>query len=301
MKRLGFLIFGVFLFTGCYTQFATMDRLGENQYIPPDSLAANDSGKVVIRDTVRVNDREVCYWTRDIWGRPELRCEDSYYGRDWYRYNSYPWWNRSSGYLYGDYNYYGFDEPCPAYYYYDYSCGACRYYSSYSGGHRDWWWNTGSGSGASSGASSSTIPSRSRNTRTEGIPTASQRTGAPSSTLSKNATTQPATGSSTQNATNQPLTPAQRVRNTRTEGIPTSSEIYEAPKVDPAVRDLNKQIEAERVQQPPSQPAEQPQVQPAQQSSQPSPQQDATPQRDRSNNDNSSGNNGRDRRNSRGW
>ena len=308
MNRVGFLIIGIFLFTGCYTQFATMDRLGANQYVPPDSLMSNDSGKVVIRDTLKVNNNQVCYWTRDAFGRPELRCDDSYYGRDWYRYNNYPWWNSSSSYYYGDYNSYGWDEPCPAYYYYDYSCGACRYYSNYSGGHKDWWWNSGSGSGSGSysgsGSSASTIPARSRNTRTEGIPTASERYNPSSSGLSKGQGIAPSSNSGTGISESQPVAPAQRVRNMRTEGIPTPSEISVTPNVGPAVGDLNKQIEADRAQQAPPQPSSPP-VQSAPQNtrdnSQPQ-QQDAAPQqRDRSNSDNSSGSNNRDRRNSRGW
>jgi hypothetical protein len=126
-----------------------------------DSALAADSASSRVHDTVKVTNNQTCYWTRDFWGRPELRCYDSYYGRDWYRYNYYPWWNRSSSYYYGDYNNYGWNEQCPAYYYYDYSCGACRYYRSYRGNQRSWWWDSPGYSGSTS-SSASSRPSHSR-------------------------------------------------------------------------------------------------------------------------------------------
>lgn len=97
-------------------------------------------------------------------------CEDADYGRDWYRYNYYPWWNRSDPYFYGSYNSYGWDETCPAYYYYDYSCGACRYYSGYEGPRNSWWWNSPSASGRPAVGTGTAHPRRSRSSGVQANP-----------------------------------------------------------------------------------------------------------------------------------
>jgi len=144
------------LVAGCYTQFAYV-RSNADSDVPPDSAYAADGSGAYLRDTVPANPNQVCYWTRDILGRPELVCDDADYGRDWYRYSEYPWWNRSDPYFYGSYNSSGWDQRCPAYYYYDNSCGECRYYSGYGGGdHGTWWWN-------SSGRDRRVIPRRQAN------------------------------------------------------------------------------------------------------------------------------------------
>ncbi len=112
MKRNAAAVLCVFLFAGCYTQFAYVNRAAL-EGVPPDSALPADSASAYIRDSVPANPNQVCYWTRDMWGRPQLVCEDADYGRDWYRYNYYPWWNRSDPYFYGSYNSYGWDETLP--------------------------------------------------------------------------------------------------------------------------------------------------------------------------------------------
>jgi hypothetical protein len=230
MKRIVILILCVLAFSGCYTQFAMVNR-GGPEGMPPDSVMGQDSSQSRIRDTVRIKDREVCYWTRDIWGRPELRCDDSYYGRDWYRYNNYPWWNRSSSYsyYYGDYNYYGWDERCPAYYYFDNSCGACRYYRNYQGA-RTWWWDSPGGSGASS-TSTSSAPLRNHRSGSAGIPYSSEVGAGSSGTLQKQggpaSIGESQTGISERQGT---TTTAERRRRSGSDGVPSASEIT----IDPA-------------------------------------------------------------------
>jgi hypothetical protein len=308
MKQNGVLIVCLLLLAGCYTQFERRDRTLSDQYIPPDSLMSQDSGRANIPDTLRVNNNQYCYWTRDIFGRPELRCDDSYYGRDWYRYNNNPWWSNSSSYYYGNYNSYGWDEPCPAYYYWDNTCGACRYYSSYQG-HRDsWWWNSGSGSYGSSGSSSSktTEPPRTRRSRSAGVPATSfQPSGSSTSGTTRKQSISTDNGQTTIiGETSKPESPADRTRRNRSDGVPSSSEIKNQQNTKAAaVRELNKQLEAEQRQQSPPQssPSYTPQENVQQQSSPPpSPQQNASPPSYPSGQDNSSGDNRRERRNSRG-
>jgi hypothetical protein len=281
------------LLTGCYTQFERSQRVLSDQYLPPDSVMSQDSVRAGIPDTLRVNNNQVCYWTKDIYGRPQLRCEDSYYGRDWYRYNNYPWWNSSSSYYYGDYNYNGWDEPCPAYYYYDNTCGACRYYRNYQGGHRDWWWNS---SNRGSSSSTTSTQSRARHYRTDGIPTSSERSSGPAaSQATRKQTVQPGSGSATViGETGNSEKSTVRARRERTDGIPASNEVRQG--------DLNKQTEVERstVVTPPPTPPPAPET--SQQAPPPAPQpQNTSPQQDRSGQSNSSGDSHGERRNTRGW
>jgi len=263
---------------------------------------SQDSGRANIPDTLRVNNNQVCYWTKDISGRPELRCEDSYYGRDWYRYNNYPWWNSSSSYSYGDYNSYGWDEPCPAYYFYDNSCGACRYYRDYQGGNRNWWWNSGSGY---SGSSSSTTagPPRTRRSRSAGVPASSlQQTGSSKSGTTQKQGISPGNGPSTViGETKNTETTGDRTRRSRSEGVPSSADARNQQNAnDAAIREMNKQLEAQQQQQ--VQPQSPPPQENVQQQSGPPPSapQNTSPPPDRSGQDNSSGDNHRERRNSRG-
>lgn len=102
-------------FGGCYTQLATIHQG------PPSPEAVSQADSEARVDTIRVREREVCYWTRDFWGRAVLECEDTWYSRNWYLYQYSPWWYRTDPYWY-DY------DRCPRYYYYDPSCGCCRYY-----------------------------------------------------------------------------------------------------------------------------------------------------------------------------
>ena len=91
MKRLPIIIF-LSLFTemilsGCYTQFATLDRRAETESAPSttDTDSAGDSIQATQRiDTVTIRERETCYWERDFFGRPRLRCYRNYYDDDWY-------------------------------------------------------------------------------------------------------------------------------------------------------------------------------------------------------------------------
>jgi hypothetical protein len=276
------------LVAGCYTQFAYV-RSSADSDVPPDSAYAADGSGAYLRDTVPANPNQVCYWTRDILGRPELVCDDADYGRDWYRYSEYPWWNRSDPYFYGSYNSSGWDQRCPAYYYYDNSCDACRYYSGYGGGdHGTWWWNS-SGQGSSGYSSSSSKQLRNRNGRTQGIPTSSQRSSGKTVPLSKPATGAASSPSGISEKATSTASPNARVQNSRTEGIPTSGEV-QSPQAE------SKQAETQAV--PPAAPPEQqtaPASQPASSTST-SPQPSST-----SGQDNSSGGNSRGGRNQRGW
>ena len=144
-------------------------------------------------------------------GNPELRCDDADYGRDWYYYNDYPWWNRSDPYFYGSYNYGGWDQRCPAYYYYDHSSGDCRYYTGYSGNQDSWWWNSSSVSGES--AAQASHPRRSRSA---GVPS---RTGNSAVPLNKSSSAQSGSGSSSGGVHVRPrsVVPIQRGENTISE------------------------------------------------------------------------------------
>jgi hypothetical protein len=300
MKKTSGLVVCILLLAGCYTQFAHRNRMMSDQYMPTDSVMASDSVRAHLPDTLKVNSNQVCYWTRDIYGQPQLRCDDSYYGRDWYRYNNSPWWNSSSSYYYGDYNSYGWDEPCPAYYYYDNTCGACRYYRDYEG-QRDWWWDNPGRGFSSSSSPTNTTPSRTLHTRTEGIPTRADRvTGSPTSqTSSKEVAKQSAGTATIIGETGTSETPPVRALHTRTEGIPASDEARDQQNAsDAAAREMNKRIEAERAQDvaPPSPPPSQGNGQES--SPPPAPSQNTSSQQQGSGQDNQSG---RDRHNTRGW
>jgi hypothetical protein len=121
---------GIIALGGCYTQLATVDRT-EQQVTPPENAyayidSAGDTVRVVERtDTVVVEEREVCYWARDFWGRPELRCYETRYDDDWHRYYHYPWWYSS----YGDFDYFSryrhYGCHCPYHTYYHPNCRYC--------------------------------------------------------------------------------------------------------------------------------------------------------------------------------
>ncbi len=118
LLRLALLLIGPWCLTGCYTQFGNV--LNRQEAAIREQSEERDS---TIRkvDTVRVREREVCYWSRDLLGYPVLRCERSNYSRDWHFYHSSPWWYRNDPFWY-DY------DRCPRYYYYDPACRCCRYY-----------------------------------------------------------------------------------------------------------------------------------------------------------------------------
>jgi hypothetical protein len=102
------------MFGGCYTQFSTLNSSAAR---PPQAIpeimvdSAGDTIRVVReKDTITVTNNEVCYWERDLFGQPKLRCYRSFYGNDWNRYSYRPWWQDSyygSDYYspYGSYNY----------------------------------------------------------------------------------------------------------------------------------------------------------------------------------------------------
>jgi hypothetical protein len=135
------------LLPGCYTQVGFAHRQPKAEQIPcPDSLS-DSCGEQSARDTVVIRDdrREVCYWTRNWWGEPTLRCYRTYYNDDWVSYYSDPWWYSRYDLSYG-YN------SCPARYYYDPYTGYCRYYRDYDVYYQP----TGSVRPGSSSGSSST-------------------------------------------------------------------------------------------------------------------------------------------------
>jgi len=184
------IVLGVVMFSGCYTQFST---LTEKREAPPPQIsyeidsASGDTVKVVRSvDTVvgtQGTQQQNCYWTRNFLGEPELRCDNSMYGHDWYVYNDYPWWYRSDPYYYDSYG------RCPRYYYYDVGCGCCQYWGG--GGFRDYNYNRSGGRGNSiSGSggngrtrqtSSSTVPSKQNVRQQQGV----QKVGSDAAVLNR--------------------------------------------------------------------------------------------------------------------
>ncbi|MBD3242816.1 MAG: hypothetical protein GF331_19650 [Chitinivibrionales bacterium] len=149
MKRISILLagaVGIAVLSGCYTQFAVVERPRPSPKVPcPDSLK-DSCGQVVERDTVYIDDdeRKICYWTRDWRGEPVLRCYRTYYSDSWVSYHSDPWW-------YSRYRdpYWGYGQ-CPSYYYYDPYTGYCRYYRDFD----RYYYPIGGGSGGSAGGGS---------------------------------------------------------------------------------------------------------------------------------------------------
>jgi hypothetical protein len=146
------------LLAGCYTQLSMVQRAEAPPKQPcpegrgdscaqADSLAAASQGRT---DTVVVRDdrSQTCYWTRNFWGDPVLRCYRSAYTSDWLSYYSDPWWNNRYGDGGGGYS------SCPPYYYYDRYSGYCRNGHDYN----NYWMPEGShhnSGGSSSGSSRS--------------------------------------------------------------------------------------------------------------------------------------------------
>ncbi len=119
-RGLVLLVAGLFMITGCYTQFVTNQRISSEEVSVVIDSITGDTVKVINRiDTVMQKEREVCVWERDLMGYPRLRCYKSYYPRDWYVYNNTPWWYNDP--FWGDY------DRCPRSYYYDPGCGCCKY------------------------------------------------------------------------------------------------------------------------------------------------------------------------------
>ncbi len=178
----------IFLFSGCYTQFVTMESALPS--IQPTTMIDSTTGdtiKVIHQvDTIVSRDRETCVWVRDMFGHPYLQCYDSYYPRAWFSYSNTPWWYRNDPYWY-DYN------RCPRYYRYDPSCGRCRYDNDYyrydnyyrgGGRHYD---NRHYDNHSSSGSSSSSSGSSNGPTPSGGAPL----TGSSSRTTAQRAPSTP--------------------------------------------------------------------------------------------------------------
>ncbi len=144
---------------GCYTQFTTLDRYAQEPLAEPDVVidSLGDTVKVARQvDTVQVRDRQVCYWQRDFFGRPVLRCYKTYYDYDWSYYYDYPWW-------YDDYTYgHSYGCHCPYHSYYHPGCSYCWQYCNTSHyNYRRTSPSTGSSGGASSPpAATPSSPSR---------------------------------------------------------------------------------------------------------------------------------------------
>lgn len=173
-RGLVLLVAGLFVITGCYTQFVTNQRISSENVTAVIDSTTGDTVKVINRiDTIVQKEREVCVWERDLMGYPRLRCYKSYYPRDWYVYNNTPWWYNNDPF-WGDY------DRCPRSYYYDPDCGCCkfgppsRYYGRYNNYRRYDPYHHSSGSSGSSGTNSGSssvtekpIPQSSRTTGTK--------------------------------------------------------------------------------------------------------------------------------------
>ena len=284
MKKTIFIGLFLGMLGGCYTQFSTLDEPRQ----PPISKvtyeidsATGDTVKVVSQtDTIVKRDHETCYWTRNLWGEPELRCDNSYYSQDWYLYNDYPWWYHNSPYMYDAYG------RCPQNYYYDESCRSCRYYTD-----RNNYYN---GSGYSRGGSSSSGAITNggvRRTRSSGVPSQSTIRSSAGSNLSKQE-------SGGQNV-NQGAQTGQS-RRTRSSAVPSSATIQETPSnVNQAPAVEKRTVVEERASAPPPQPARESSPPPQDQSNtnvQSSPPPSPPPSNGGDQNDNN-----RNRRNPRSW
>ncbi len=123
MKPKWLCILALFLLTGCYTQFSSLDRYAamDGGYVDSqaDSVQENKSDP----DTVVVTEREHCYWHQSFWGEPVLRCYKTTYDYNWYSFYNRPWWFRSS--YYGRYDRYDYGCSCPYHSYYHTNCRYC--------------------------------------------------------------------------------------------------------------------------------------------------------------------------------
>jgi len=292
MKKTIFIGFLLGMLSGCYTQFSTLE-----EKIPPapkvtyeiDS-ATGDTVKVYNRaDTLVKAPNQTCYWTRNLWGEPELRCDNSYYSQDWYLYNDYPWWYNRDPYMYDAYG------RCPQYYYYDGSCGRCRYYSD-----RGNYYN-GSGWGGGSGRTSSGAPSKSgsKHTRSSGVPNISNINSSTNANLPKTGTNAVNQGSSGTPSSSQAAQTDQS-RRTRSSAVPSSATIQESapsPIYQTSVPESRTEAQAPVSSPPP--PASQPAPPPPDQSN--TNVQSSPPPSQPSNNGGDQNSNNHNRRNPRSW
>ena len=290
MKKTIFIGFLLGMLSGCYTQFSTLD-----EKIPPapkvtyeiDS-ATGDTVKVYNRaDTLVKAPNQTCYWTRNLWGEPELRCDNSYYSQDWYLYNDYPWWYNRDPYMYDAYG------RCPQYYYYDGSCGRCRYYSD-----RGNYYN-GSGWGGGSGRTSSGAPSKSgsKHTRSSGVPNISNINSSTNANLPKTGNGNIIGSSGTPNTQAAQI---EQSRRTRSSAVPSSATIQESapsPIYQTSVPESRTEAQAPVSSPPP--PASQPAPPPPDQSN--TNVQSSPPPSQPSNNGGDQNSNNHNRRNPRSW
>jgi len=107
MKKTVMICLFVGILSGCYTrvlvnQDDTQPPVQKISYIV-DTITG-DTIKVIHQvDTLLAQDNQNCYWTRNMWGQSELRCDNTYYSNNWNTYNNYPWWYDRNIYR----NYYG--------------------------------------------------------------------------------------------------------------------------------------------------------------------------------------------------
>jgi hypothetical protein len=156
--------------SGCYTQIGTLsyadDSTEKRSVVVEQSDSTADTLTTRSRtDTLVIRDERTrnCYWTRNSWGEPQLRCTDESTPFDsWYSYRYTPWWNRSFD------SYYSHHGSCPAYYYYDPYTGTCRHRTDYSrcydcyGRRSGGGFGGGNGSVGSGSSTSGTFERRSR-------------------------------------------------------------------------------------------------------------------------------------------
>ena len=103
---------------GCYTQFG--HRISMDSSVSPTPHDSTDHASFKDNDTVRVNDKEYCFWEQDFWGEWHLRCYDSNYPIHWFYYRHHPWW-LTPGLMSN------LDCHCPYHSFYHPSCQYCFY------------------------------------------------------------------------------------------------------------------------------------------------------------------------------
>jgi hypothetical protein len=293
MKKILFIGLFLGMLSGCYTQFSTLDEPRQ----PPLSKvtyeidsATGDTVKVVSQtDTIVKSEHETCYWTRNLWGEPELRCDNSYYSQDWYLYNDYPWWYNRDPYMYDAYG------RCPQYYYYDESCRSCRYYTDRNNYYGGSGWGGGSGGRGYSGNSGNVKP---RRTSSSAVPNPSSKNYPSSQNLPKQSISTDNSTSSNQNSSG-----VQNRRTSSTE-VPNGNSINLTPSSTQSVQSptIETRTEAQApIMAPPPQPASQPAPSPPPDQSNTNVQSSPPPQAP-ANNNSEPNDNSRNRRNpTRSW
>jgi len=233
---------------GCYTQLATVDRTpppAEPEQPCPDSLQDSCEQAAAVsaaRDTVVIRDdrHQVCYWSRNWWGEPVLRCYRTYYTDEWVSYYSDPWWYDRYGY-----SSYGY-RSCPSAYYYDPYTGYCRYgrdYQTYY--HHPGGYGSGSGSGYHGSGQGSGTSSRKPTPRPTVQPTpppSSAPTPLPKEETTTGGLAPYYPGGSSRNAPATSVTPSQSTSTRQSPSVTTtpSSTPAPAPSVSPTKESAQK-------------------------------------------------------------